>query len=272
MAGYASPSWTNGAAPAVSAANLLNLSQAVELAEHPYGVCSTAAATVAKAVTVDFSGTLSLFAGLTVRVKFSNGNSATNPTLNVNSTGAKAIMSYGTTRVKSWLAGQTLELTYDGTNWLITGIDSWTKAQTLSDATAAQINTLTGTLPTTPDAALSLLATYASGNVKCAYGNYTGTGTFGSANPNTLNLGFNAVILFVYDAAQGLNVGSGGIYWNNSIVWLQGMPRAFVSIPYEGQASVGISQSGGVISWYSTTSQSQLNANGATYYYIAIGV
>ncbi len=53
-----------------------------------YGTCSTAAATAAK--TVSLSG-FSLFTGATVAVMFSNGNTAANPTLNINSTGAKTI-------------------------------------------------------------------------------------------------------------------------------------------------------------------------------------
>ena len=53
-----------------------------------YGACSTAAATKAKAVTL--SG-FTLVTGAIVGVKFSYDNTATAPTLNVNSTGAKSI-------------------------------------------------------------------------------------------------------------------------------------------------------------------------------------
>lgn len=89
----------------------------------PYGTCSTAAGTAAKTVTVN-SDSFTLETGVSVRVKFSNANSASSPTLNVNGTGAKAIKRYGTTAVStsaasSWNAGSILELTYDGTNWII---------------------------------------------------------------------------------------------------------------------------------------------------------
>lgn len=124
MAGYATPAWTNGAAPAISAAALQAMGQSIETAEHPYGVCSTAASTTAKTVTIDVSGTLALFTGLTVRVKFTNGNTAPSPTLNVNSTGAVSIMSRGTTNALFILAGQIVTLTYDGTSWLFTSADS----------------------------------------------------------------------------------------------------------------------------------------------------
>lgn len=118
MAGYSTPAWTNGTTPAINASNLLAMGRGIELAEHPYGVCSTAAGTVAKTVTIDYSTTLSLFTGLTVRVKFSSANTASNPTLNVNSTGAKAMMEFGSLRLKEWEAGAVITFTYDGTNWV----------------------------------------------------------------------------------------------------------------------------------------------------------
>lgn len=123
MAGYVSPQWTNNGAPAIDASTLTELSQAAELSQHPFGVCSTAAATAAKVVTIDYSGTLTLFAGLTIRVKFTSANSAANPTLNVNNTGAIAIMSRGTQAAASgaWESGSVVILTYDGTYWQISG-------------------------------------------------------------------------------------------------------------------------------------------------------
>lgn len=87
----------------------------------PYGVCSTAADTAAKTVTVD---NFSLEAGAVVIVKFTNANSIASPTLNVNGTGAKSIMRYGTTTTSTgttttgWVAGAVQMFTYDGTNWI----------------------------------------------------------------------------------------------------------------------------------------------------------
>lgn len=87
-----------------------------------YGTCLTAAGTTAKTVTVDSAFTL--IAGVMVTVKFTNTNSASSPTLNVNSTGAKSLMQYGTTAVSTaaatsgWQAGAVVSFTYDGTNWV----------------------------------------------------------------------------------------------------------------------------------------------------------
>lgn len=84
-----------------------------------YGVCSTEAATAAK--TVACSG-FKLKEGASIKVKFANTNSASSPTLNVNSTGDKAIYSCGAAISAAALqAGQIYEFVYDGTNFVLTG-------------------------------------------------------------------------------------------------------------------------------------------------------
>ena len=85
-----------------------------------YGVCSTAAGTAAKVVELDNFDALKR--GITIHVKFMYTNTASNPTLNVNGTGAKALYAYGTTRpgttvATSWPAEAILTLTYDGASW-----------------------------------------------------------------------------------------------------------------------------------------------------------
>lgn len=78
----------------------------------PYGTCATAAGTAAKEVTCsDFT----LFTNATVIVKFSNANTASAPTLNVNGTGAKTITGFESSSVLSGLC----EFMYDGTNWCL---------------------------------------------------------------------------------------------------------------------------------------------------------
>lgn len=84
-----------------------------------YGTCDTAAATAAKVVTLsDFD---KLMVGITVHVRFKYSNTVANPTLNINSTGAKAIARYGidgtivkpgTTVTESWPAGAIIAVTY----------------------------------------------------------------------------------------------------------------------------------------------------------------
>lgn len=55
----------------------------------PYGVCDTAAGTAAK--TVSIADTV-LVEGAQVIVRFTNGNTAASPTLNISSLGAKSII------------------------------------------------------------------------------------------------------------------------------------------------------------------------------------
>lgn len=84
-----------------------------------YGTCSTAAATAAK--TVALTG-FKLVTGARITVKFTVTNTAANPTLNVNSTGAKAIQYRGTAITASYLAAnRTYEFVYNGTAYELVG-------------------------------------------------------------------------------------------------------------------------------------------------------
>lgn len=91
-----------------------------------YGTCSTAAATAAKTASITGFPT-TIFAGMKVVIKFTYANGVANPTLSINSGSAIAIKRYGTTAPStsadtSWNAGSTVQMTYDGTNWII---DNW---------------------------------------------------------------------------------------------------------------------------------------------------
>ena len=87
-----------------------------------YGECTDSASTVDK--TVSISGFDTLITGVTIHVKFTNGNTASSPTLKVTNTGAKAIKMYGTTAVgntnyTSWYNGAVVSFTYDGNYWIM---------------------------------------------------------------------------------------------------------------------------------------------------------
>ena len=82
----------------------------------PYGTCSTAAATAAKAVSI--TG-FTLCTGATVIVKFTYTNTATNPTLNVNSTGAKSL-----NNAPKIIANNTYEFRYNGSTWNCISVSS----------------------------------------------------------------------------------------------------------------------------------------------------
>lgn len=85
-----------------------------------FATCSTAAATAAKEAS--YTG-FQLVTGATVYISFTYSNTAANATLNVNSTGAKAIYSNGSTSAANvtWVAGETVAFVYDGTYWRMVG-------------------------------------------------------------------------------------------------------------------------------------------------------
>lgn len=116
-----------------------------------YCTCSTDSSTVEKTITV--TGFV-LETGARVTVKFSNSNTAKNPTLNVYNgsayTGAKEIKYRGTSSVSDssnyyrWQAGDVVDLVYDGTYWVMVGWQTYayyassaSSASTASSATYA---------------------------------------------------------------------------------------------------------------------------------------
>ena len=102
----------------------------------PYGVCSTAASTAAKEVTVD---SFALATGSRVLVKFSTTNTAAAPTLNVNGTGSNSIWYRGQAVGASALAqNRVYEFVYDGSYWQLIGdLDTNTETNlTIQDKTS----------------------------------------------------------------------------------------------------------------------------------------
>ncbi len=90
------------------------------------GTCSTAASTAAKVVSLTDNSGWKLVAGSTVTVKFTYTNTANNPTINVNGTGAKRIW-YGTALItsselnKAGYANRYITYVYDGTQYVFVG-------------------------------------------------------------------------------------------------------------------------------------------------------
>lgn len=87
-----------------------------------YATCSTAAATVAKTVALS---SYALIKGGIIVVKFTKGNTVANPTLNINSKGAKKIFYRGAALTDTALieANDTVSMIYDGTQYQIFAID-----------------------------------------------------------------------------------------------------------------------------------------------------
>jgi len=84
-----------------------------------FGTCTTAAGTVAKMATV---AGFKLFTGATVSIRFTNDNTATTPTLNVNGTGAAPMYSAKTQSHiarNDFLAAETTDWVYNGAQWVL---------------------------------------------------------------------------------------------------------------------------------------------------------
>lgn len=107
-----------------------------------YGTCTDSASTVAKTVTLTNTDGWELVEGTTVSVKFSNSNTATGVTLNINGTGAKKIWyntscytdGTGTSSTVYGAANRIITYIYDGTYWvwLSQGTDNNTTYSTMA--------------------------------------------------------------------------------------------------------------------------------------------
>lgn len=133
--------------------------------------CSTAASTAAKVATLDDSSGFSLTTGVMVAVRFQYGNSATTPTLRVDSstTGTAKTIAFSTAynsrstgnggTYNTWGPYETVIFTYDGTYWVNTGsalgiYNAYNKANSIvvpSAADAAPLMDGTATVGTSTD-------------------------------------------------------------------------------------------------------------------------
>ena len=116
-----------------------------------YGTCDTAASTAAKVVTcANFD---KLITGVTIHVYFKYTNSASSPTMNVNSTGAKTIYksyvsSTNNSKLTEMSAGYTYSFTYNGTGWVVNDYQSGTSVSPTTDTVGSASGWSAGTVPT----------------------------------------------------------------------------------------------------------------------------
>lgn len=119
-ANLSSPAFTDvptapTAATAIQSGQLATTSFVQAVAASGYGTCATAAATVAKVVTL--SGFL-VSPGRIGAVRFTYANTAANPTLNINSNGAKPIFYQGTRVTGAGMLGAGIHIfIYNGSQW-----------------------------------------------------------------------------------------------------------------------------------------------------------
>ena len=120
-----------------------------------YGTCDTAANDPVKAI--DLPDFTKFVRGVTIRVKFTNSNTAADPTLNVNNMGALPIYRYGSVKPgniveTSWNPGAVISFTFDGMDWIMS---DWMNSPTIVYSETEPENAFEGMIwlsPKTPRA------------------------------------------------------------------------------------------------------------------------
>lgn len=182
--------------------------------EKPYfGTCATAAATVAKVVTCsDFA----LKTGSRIAVQFAYTNSASQPTMNVNSTGAKYICSINGTSVNTgiWRANEVVDFVYNGTYWIALGVTVANTSNYGLTKLSSSVSSTSTTLAATPSAVKQAYDRSSWSSISLttplalAYG---GTGATTVATART-NLGINCTSLYSGSLSSGSTTFNYGNY------------------------------------------------------------
>lgn len=171
---------------------------------------------------------------------------------------------------------QALDISYNAAGWQQTPT-MLNKANLLTDAVAA----LFGLTPSaTPNDALNAASglittaqTTANARSKIASGSYTGTGTYGSGNKNSISFSFAPKLVIIQTRKGSPESIQTCIFMQTGTTpssdhGFDG--NGFKSSGYTPKATGSLS--GSTLSWYNSDSSSeQMNISGQTYYYIAFG-
>ena len=107
-------------------------------------------------------------------------------------------------------------------------------------------------------------------NAKIETGFYTGTGTYGSSNPNSLTFSFEPKLIIIYDVP---NSDDGGSYKFAPAVLIAGRNGVTTySSTNNAWHRIDATWTGNFVSWYNTQNvEGQRNVSGDIYAYVAIG-
>lgn len=100
-----------------------------------YGTSATAVGTAAKTTTID---AVVICKGATVSISSTNGNTAATTTLNVSSTGAKAVYNNGG-RAAYWSPGASVSFTFNGQYWYISSDPIYASTATIGNAAGSNV-------------------------------------------------------------------------------------------------------------------------------------
>ena len=153
--------------------------------------------------------------------------------------------------------------------------DPLSKETLLTDATAALYGLNATAVPDEVlAAARSLISTAqstADSKCKIVSGSYTGTGTYGSNNKNSLTFDGKPKLLIV---SSTVSSAYGGSRTYPQLIFVYGESGDIASLITSGSevfSSATVSGSGNTVSWYSADAAAQqLNVSGTKYNYIAI--
>lgn len=253
----------------------------------PYATCSTAAGTAAKVATITPGSAFSLETGVRVSVKFTNALSVAAPTLNVNSSGAKAIYFRGVTlsSAQYWAAGSTVDFVYDGNYWQMLGSQHNSTYSLSSFGITASATELNYT-----DGVTSNIQTQLNGKASSSHTHTTLQGIYtsnGGAQPPSY-VGANALKCNMMNKFVGTDVTSFGSYADvlqmNAYSWsdvpyatafaiqkTDGVPRAWIAAGGNtdewsgatelitknniGSQSVNYANSAGAVAWGNVSSK-----------------
>ena len=147
------------------------------------------------------------------------------------------------------------------------------KATLLKDATAAMFGFGDDAVPdevlakikTLIDSTTALARTKAEMSVV----SYTGTGTYGEANPTSITFGFTPKVVLLFDAANDITAYRASLAAFNIYFLIWGVTTGY----FYANGSYGpVSYSGNTVSLYNTKQANlQLNESGQTYYAVAFG-
>lgn len=137
------------------------------------------------------------------------------------------------------------------------------KASLLKDATAELFGLDANAVP---DDVFHNLLGQLGDKARIATGSYTGTGTFGSSNPNSLTFEFEPKVVFI----------GAGTTNTFSIVMVRGGASTGLILGDDYRGYQVVSWNENTVTWYLGYTQReaadmQLNERGITYYYAAIG-
>ena len=192
-----------------------------------YGTCSTSASTTAKSVTVS-RGTFNFTAGARIAIKFSYSNTASAPTLTVNSTtkNIKCIDETGSTYtpVIWWDANDIVEFVYDGTQFL------------MQPTTGMMFKIHGTTIPRESiySTAEKIVGCWTDG--RPIYQKVINFGTLPNATVKSVNHGISSL---------GNIVDASGVFWNSS--------KVTGTIPYNSVNQTGTSGTNSTIAMYLDT-------------------